>query len=292
VAGRRPGDGATDALAAVLAAAHESGLVRWDLNPVDLFMPVIPRRQADADLWSLGTVLAAAHGDLKPANILITERAAANRVADQVAGLQDVRDQVANGDVAAGTECVRIIDWGIARAATPACGQAYEGSSWPLYVAPDRPLYVAPGWPHYVAPEVATAPVLVDFSVLAARALARTDGDAAAGRMLTRIRANPFTLFAVRGSGSPQAVTLTIQVHLLVEDVRAGLLRFIDAILAAFSLVLVLLLSALAHRPAVTAFTLLLIAVARCFGRRSETDDLRLPAHQSSSVAGGPPGRQ
>jgi hypothetical protein len=286
VGGRGLGDGAADALVAVLASAYESGSVRWDLNPSDLFMPVISRRQADADLWSLRAVLAAActagngHRDLKPANVLISGGAGqgtASRLAGEVAGLQGARDQIAIGAWAPGEERISIIDFGVAHTATSSVGQADEGSPWP----------------RFAAPEVDPPPAPVDFSVLAARALARTDGDAAADAILAQTRGNPFSLFAAWGSGPPQAViTLKVQVRLLVEDVRDGLLRFIDAILAAFSLVLVLLLAALAHRPAVTAFTLLLIAVARCFGRRGETDDLQLPAHQSLPVAGGPPGRQ
>ena len=74
---------------------------------------------------------------------------------------------------------------------------------------------------------------------------------------------------------------------------REGLLRFLNIILAAFSLVFILLLAALAHRPAVLAFTLLLVAVARRFGRRSEADDMLVPARQSlSAVAGRRPERQ
>jgi hypothetical protein len=68
---------------------------------------------------------------------------------------------------------------------------------------------------------------------------------------------------------------------------RAELFRFLGAVLAAYSLALILLLAALAHRPAAPAFILLLVAVARCFGRRSETDDVLAAARQPLSAVAG-----
>jgi hypothetical protein len=75
----------------------------------------------------------------------------------------------------------------------------------------------------------------------------------------------------------------------LLDDALARLVLFvfISMILAAFTLALILLLAALAHRPATLAFTLLLVAVYRCFGRRGETDDVLVSARQSLSAVAG-----
>jgi hypothetical protein len=114
------------------------------------------------------------------------------------------------------------------------------------------------------------------------------------GALLTQLRANPFSLFAVRVSRSPGRLPRGAT-YARIWDLgrRKELLRFLNAILAAFSLALILLLAALAHRPAVLALTLLLVAVARCFGRRSEADVVLAAAHQSlSAVAGRRPERR
>ena len=102
-----------------------------------------------------------------------------------------------------------------------------------------------------------------------------------------RFQANPFSLFVIRESRGSGSVSGALSAYALVAFSlgRESLLRFIDGILAALTLVLILLLlSALAHLPAVLAFTLLLAAAARCFGRRDESHDVLCPVRQSLSA--------
>jgi hypothetical protein len=71
------------------------------------------------------------------------------------------------------------------------------------------------------------------------------------------------------------------------RQLRAGLLRIIDGVLAALRLALVLVLAAYAYCPATRSLTLLIIATFRHYGHRSEPDDYALPTYRWMSVIGG-----
>jgi hypothetical protein len=111
----------------------------------------------------------------------------------------------------------------------------------------------------------------------------------AAALLRVQVSANPYSLFAVRVPRPSQASPGEASVlRLWINDLsRDGLVQFLNAILAAVSLALILLLSALAHVPAALGLTLLLIAVARRFGRRSEPDDALVSARESLSAVAG-----
>jgi hypothetical protein len=67
---------------------------------------------------------------------------------------------------------------------------------------------------------------------------------------------------------------VTVQDMQLVRDHRAGLVRLVDAILFALRLMLARLRSALAHRPTVAAFLLVMLRSLRHYGHRGEPDHL------------------
>jgi hypothetical protein len=67
---------------------------------------------------------------------------------------------------------------------------------------------------------------------------------------------------------------------------RDGLLSMVDGIRAVLRLLLVLVLAALAGRPDIVAFLLVILAVCLCFGYRGEPDDHVLSTHETSPIAG------
>jgi hypothetical protein len=73
----------------------------------------------------------------------------------------------------------------------------------------------------------------------------------------------------------------------LVPDLRQGLLRLIDGARAILRLILIRVLSALAHPPDVINVALVLLAASRCFGHRSDPSDHTLPVLTSMSVVTG-----
>ena len=70
----------------------------------------------------------------------------------------------------------------------------------------------------------------------------------------------------------------------LLSDRGDGLLVVVDYIRAALCFTLMLVLVALSRHPDVLSFVLVMLAVFRCFGHRSEPADCALPALASISV--------
>lgn len=73
----------------------------------------------------------------------------------------------------------------------------------------------------------------------------------------------------------------------LPKDVRGDLIRFIDRARASLRLALIRLRTGLAQRQAVPSLTLVVLAAARRYGRRSDEDDHFLPVFPPKSVSRG-----
>jgi hypothetical protein len=95
-----------------------------------------------------------------------------------------------------------------------------------------------------------------------------------------------FAWLAARLAEESTPVTLFVRLDRL-RQLRDGLLQLVDGILTALRFALVLVLAAVARRPHVRNFVLILVATSRHYGHRSEPDDYILPAHRWLSVVGG-----
>jgi hypothetical protein len=85
-------------------------------------------------------------------------------------------------------------------------------------------------------------------------------------------------------------VTVTIKSELLTHVQSDALVRLIDGILAALTLLLVAILSALSHQPDAIAFVLVVVATCRHYGHRGEPDGHSfLPMHPGQTSVGGRP---
>jgi len=72
--------------------------------------------------------------------------------------------------------------------------------------------------------------------------------------------------------------TVTIRDKRLAHDYLAGLRRFLSGILVALRHLVVMIVAALSHLAQAPCFLLIMLAVARHYGRRGESDDRMLPA--------------
>jgi hypothetical protein len=76
--------------------------------------------------------------------------------------------------------------------------------------------------------------------------------------------------------------TVIIRNRQLVRDYRDGLRRVIGHVLAVLRLVLIIVLAALAHRPQVPVFLLVMLSTVRHYGRRGDSDGHSLPVCSAS----------
>jgi hypothetical protein len=77
-------------------------------------------------------------------------------------------------------------------------------------------------------------------------------------------------------------ITIAIRSAQLAEEYRTGFVRLLDSALRSLRLMLVVLLTALAHQPQTPAFLLVILATARHYGHRGEPDGRLLPAAGSA----------
>jgi hypothetical protein len=77
-------------------------------------------------------------------------------------------------------------------------------------------------------------------------------------------------------------ITVAIRSVQLAEEYRTGFIRLLDSALRSMRLMLVALLTALAHQTQSPAFLLVILATARHYGHRGEPDGWLLPAAGSA----------
>jgi hypothetical protein len=96
---------------------------------------------------------------------------------------------------------------------------------------------------------------------------------------LTEGNAQMLAMLAFRRLGGIiPPLTVTVRDKQLAQDYREGLRQFLGSVLDALGRLVLMVLAALSHLALVPSFLLVMLAVARHYGRRSESDDHMLPA--------------
>jgi hypothetical protein len=109
-------------------------------------------------------------------------------------------------------------------------------------------------------------------------------------RLLYILRRSPATLLLVFPDRLPAASNRASALMVIIamsDDLRRSLIRLVGGIRSALRLALLHFRVALARRPSVLSFLLVLLAVCLRFGRRSEPDDSALRARTPMSVVRG-----